>query len=201
MVLRQRKKSETGLKILPKIIHIYPKKRRKMEAIVQCTCPLIKKISSSIHSSLSILWETLLEKIYWEADRIPWRNEMHSDLLLNSHGRLFIFCTNQSGLLNSLRAYFIGKFAILEFTPASSPFLSSHRQARHLCVHIGKIRQVWVHIGKHRQVWVHIGKIRQVWVNIGKIRQVWANIGKIRQVLSSYRQVCQSLLIVNEPIF
>ncbi len=135
--LLQRKSQKQGRRSYQKIIHIYPKKRRKTEAIVNVLSS--KKISSSIYSFLEYHLRTLLEKIYWEAYRIPWRNETHSDLLLNSHGRLFIFfCTNQSGLLNSLRAFFIGKFAILEFTPASSPFLSSHRQVRHSWVHTGK---------------------------------------------------------------
>ena len=144
-------------------------------------------------------------------------------------GEYLFFVQTRLAYHIQLRAFFIGKFAILEFTPASSPFLSSHRQVRHSWVHTGKLAiivhtgklaiivhtgklAIIVHIGKIRQVWVHIGKVRQVfqfisarfakfWVNIGKIRQVWVNIGKIRQVLSSYRQVCQSLLIVNEPIF
>jgi len=35
MVFIAKKKSKTGLQILPKIIHIYPKKLRKREAVVQ----------------------------------------------------------------------------------------------------------------------------------------------------------------------
>ena len=39
MVITAKKKSKTGSQILPKIIHIYPKKLRKREAIVQALSP------------------------------------------------------------------------------------------------------------------------------------------------------------------
>jgi hypothetical protein len=101
------------------------------------------------------------------------------------------------------------------FTPASSPFLSSYRQVRHLCVHIGKIRQDCVHIGKIRQVCVHIGKIHQV---LSSYRQDLPSLSSYRQDTPSFeflsarfakflcsaaarkfiRQVCQSLFILNE---
>jgi hypothetical protein len=211
-LLRQRKSQKTGSQILPKIIHIYPKKRRKMEAIVHVLSSKKMYRHLFIHH-LSITWETLLEKICWETTEFHGVTRRIVNLLSNSHGRVFIFCTNQSGLSNSAESILYrqvrhswvhtGKFAILEFTPASSPFLSSYRQVRHSWVHTGKFaileftpasspilsshRQV-SHYCSHRQdspsFPVHIGKIRQVWVNIGKIRQVWVNIGKIRQVLS-----------------
>jgi len=93
-----------------------------------------------------------------------------------------------------------GKLAIIVHTGKLAIIVHTGKLA--IIVHIGKIRQVWVHIGKVRQVFQFISaRFAKFWVNIGKIRQVWVNIGKIRQVLSSYRQVCQSLLIVNEPIF
>jgi hypothetical protein len=77
-------------------------KLRKREAVVQV---LSSKKLSCIYSvfeySLRTLGEALLEKIYRETHRIPWRNETQSDLLLNSHGREYILCTNQIGLSNS----------------------------------------------------------------------------------------------------
>ena len=162
-----------------------------MEAIVQVLSSKRKCRLIFIHS-FSIHWETLLEKIYWEAYRIPWRNETHSDLFSNSHGRVFILCTNQIGLSYSAESILYrqvrhswvhtGKFAILEFTPASSPFLSSHRQVSHYCSH----RQV-SHYCSHRQV-SHYCSYRQDSPSLSSYRQgspsFSVHIGKIRQVLS-----------------
>ena len=67
-----------------------------------------QKKLSCIHSVFEYSLRTL-----GEAHRIPWRNETQSDLLLNSHGRLFILCTNQIGLLNSAESIYL------------------HRQVRH----------------------------------------------------------------------
>ena len=51
MVITAKKKSKTGSQIPPKIIHIYPKERRKNGG--HCTGPLIKKkMSSYIYSFL-----------------------------------------------------------------------------------------------------------------------------------------------------
>ncbi len=57
---------------------------------------------------------------------------------IHTGGSLFFVQTRLSYQIQ-LRAFFIGQFATLEFTPASSPFLSSHRQVRHSWVHIGKL--------------------------------------------------------------
>ena len=77
-------------------------------------------------------------------------------------GEYLFFVQTRLAYHIQLRAFFIGKFAILEFTPASSPFLSSHRQVSHYCSH----RQVSPSLSSYRQgspsFSVHIGKIRQV---------------------------------------
>jgi hypothetical protein len=103
MVITAKKKSKTGLQILPKNNPYLSQKTDKNGG--RCTCPLIKKNLSCIYSvfeySLRTLGEALLEKIHRETHRIPWRNETHSDLLSNSHGRVFILCTSQIGLSNS----------------------------------------------------------------------------------------------------
>ncbi len=176
MVFTAKKKSKTGLQILPKNNPHLSQKTEKKGG--HCTSPLIKKMSSYIYSSYenplrSPAWKNLLS-----SHRIPWRNETHSDLLSNSHGRVFILCTNQIGLSNSAESILYrqvrhswvhtGKFAILEFIPASSPFLSSHLQVRHS--------------------WVHTGKIAIFVFIAARFAKFWVYIGKIRQVLSSYRQ-------------
>ncbi len=160
-----KKKSKTGLQILPKN---NPYLSQNWKKGGHCTGPLIKKCRLIFIQSLSILWETT--EFHGVVRRIV-------NLLLNSHGREFILCTNQIGA-----------------------FLSSHRQVRHLCVHTGKFA-IFVFISARFAKFEFMSaRFAKFWVNIGKIRQVWVNIGKIRQVLSSYRQVCQSLLVVNEPI-
>ena len=52
MVITAKKKSKTGLQILPKIIHIYPKTEKKGG---RCTGPLIKKNYHAFIQSLNIL--------------------------------------------------------------------------------------------------------------------------------------------------
>jgi hypothetical protein len=65
MVITAKKKSKTGLQILPKIIHIYPKNGEKRRPLYRSSH---QKKSSCIYSvfeySLRTLGEALLEKIY-----------------------------------------------------------------------------------------------------------------------------------------
>jgi hypothetical protein len=146
MVFTVRKKSKTGSQILPKNNPYLTQNWEKGRPLYMFSHQ--KKISSSIYLSLRTLWEALLEKIYWETTEFHGVMRRIVNLLLNSHGREFILCTNQIGLSNSAESILYrqvrhswvhtGKFAILEFTPASSPFLSSHRQVRHSWVHTGK---------------------------------------------------------------
>jgi hypothetical protein len=107
-------------------------------------------------------------------------------------GEYLFFVQTRLAYHIQLRAFFIGKFAILEFTPASSPFLSSHRQVRHSWVHTGKLAII-VHTGKLAII-VHTGKLAII-VHTGKFAileflsarfaKFWVRSGKIRQFLSS----------------
>ncbi len=84
-----------------------------------------------------------------------------------------------------LRAFFIGKFAILEFTPASSPILSSHRQVSHYCSH-RQGRHSCAHIGKIRQVFQFISaRFAKFELISARFAKFWVRSGKIRQFLSS----------------
>ncbi len=139
MVFIAKKKSKTGLQILPKIIHIYPKILRKREAIVQALSPKNVVLCVFIHS-LSILWETLLEKSIEKPTLfhgVTRRIVISEPDVEFTRERVYYVQTRLAYQIQ-LRAFFIGKFAILEFIPASSPFLSSHRQVRHPWVHTGK---------------------------------------------------------------
>jgi hypothetical protein len=62
MVFTAKKKSKIGLQILPKNNPYLSQKTEKNGG--HCTCPLIKKISSSIYSFLEYHLRTLLEKIH-----------------------------------------------------------------------------------------------------------------------------------------
>jgi hypothetical protein len=134
--LRQRKSQKQGYKSYQKIIHIYPKKLRKREAIVQVLSS--KKCRLIFIHPMRTLWEALLEKIFWVATefhgvmrRIVICCRIHT-------GECLFFVQTRLAYQIQLRAFFIGKFAILEFIPASSPFLSSYRQVRHSWVHTCK---------------------------------------------------------------
>ena len=63
MVITAKKKSKTGLQILPKKNNPYLSQKTEKNG-GHCTCPLIKKISSSIYSFLEYHLRTLLEKIH-----------------------------------------------------------------------------------------------------------------------------------------
>jgi hypothetical protein len=177
-----------------------------------------KNVSSSIYSSFEYhlrnpAWKNLLRN-----HRIPWRNETHSEPVVEFTRESIYFLhkpewsikfswehslSASSPFLSSYRQVrhswvHTGKFAILEFTPASSPFLSSHRQVRQSWVHTGKLAII-VHTGKIRQVFQFISarfaKFELISARFAKFELIsarfakfWVNIGKIRQVLSAHRQ-------------
>jgi hypothetical protein len=91
---------------------------------------------------LNILWEPLEKPCLKKSIEKP--TEFHGVMrriviCCRIHtGEYLFFVQTRLAYHIKLRAFFIGKFAILEFTPASSPFLSSYRQVRHSWVHTGK---------------------------------------------------------------
>ncbi len=168
--LWQRKSQKQGRRSYQKNIPYLSQKNEKKGG--HCTGPLIKKkISSSIYSSFEHSLRNPTWKIYWEPTEFHGVMRRIVNLLLNSHGREFILCTNQIGLSNSAESIpyrqvrhswvHTGKFAILEFIPASSPFLSSQRQVRHSWVHTGKFAIFVFTPARFANFWVRSGKIRQ----------------------------------------